>query len=383
MKMLEKIQLQFKESRHRRYVIAAAIFLFIVLILIISRIYAAIVLRNNTRAAAVTVVSVIITKQEKGHEKFILPGSVWAWHEAPIFARTNGYVKKWYVDIGSRVKAGDLLAEIETPELDAQARQAAADLNTAIANNKLAQSTAKRWVNLLKTESVSKQETDEKVSAAQALQAAMIAAKANLDRLNDLVGFQRVIAPFDGVITARATDIGALINSGSSTTAKPLFRVAQTNPLRIYVKVPQNYSARLFPNMTVSLHFAEHPRKKFSAKLLDTANAIDPTTRTLLTQFVAENETGEILPGSYTSVWFSLPLPAHTVRLPVNTLLFQAEGLQVAIVDKDNKIVRKSVTLSRDFGSEVEVATGVNPGEKVVVNPPDSISNGETVRIAS
>ncbi|EHL29446.1 hypothetical protein LDG_8407 [Legionella drancourtii LLAP12] len=287
------------------------------------------------------------------------------------------------MDIGSHVKAGDLLAEIETPELNAQKRQAAADLNTAIANNKLAQSTAKRWINLLKTDSVSKQETDEKVSAAQALQAAMSSAKANLDRLTELVGFERVIAPFDGIITARATDIGALINSGSSTTAKPLFRIAQTNPLRIYVKVPQNYSARITSNLVVSLHFAEHPGQEFPAKLLDTAKAIDPTTRTLLAQFTAENKDEVLLPGGYTEVWFSLSLPPHTVRIPVNTLLFRAQGLQVATVDKDQKIVLKSVTINRDFGAEVEIATGVTPGERIVINPPDSITDGEVVRVVS
>lgn len=381
--MLKKIRLALTDKRHRRYVIAMAIFLLIVLLLIILRVQAAIALRERTQAAAVTVVSTLITKQEVGTDKFILPGNVWAWHEAPIFARTDGYIKQWYVDIGSHVKAGDLLALIETPELNAQKRQAAADLNTAIANNKLAQSTAKRWLNLLRTDSVSKQETDEKVSAAQALQAAMSSAKANLDRLTELVSFERVIAPFDGVITARATDIGALINSGSSTTAKPLFRIAQTNPLRIYVKVPQNFSGRITPNLTVSLHFAEHPGQEFSAKLLDTAKAIEPTTRTLLAQFSAENKDEVLLPGGYTEVWFSLPLPPQTVRIPVNTLLFRAQGLQVATVDKDNHIVLKSVSINRDFGTEVEIATGVTPGERIVINPPDSITNGEVVRVAS
>ncbi|USQ14071.1 efflux RND transporter periplasmic adaptor subunit [Legionella lytica] len=381
--MFEKMQLHLKDKRHRHYVIGIAIFLLIVLLLIIFRIHAAIVLRNRTIAEAVTVVRVLEATTAKGTDKIILPGNVWAWHEAPIFARTNGYVRTWYVDIGSHVKAGDLLAEIETPELDAQQRQAVADLNTAIANSTLAQSTAKRWVNLLKTDSVSKQETDEKVSSAKALQAAMVSAKENLVRLNKLVGFQRVIAPFDGVITARATDIGALINEGSSTTAKPLFRIAQTNPLRIYVKVPQNLSTRLTDDMQVSLHFSEHPNKVFMAKLFETARAIDPNTRTLLAQFTAENKEELMLSGSYTEVWFTFPLPPNTVRLPVNTLIFQAAGLQVAVVDKNNKIQLKSVTIRRDFGAEVEIATGVTPGERIVLNPPDSISNDEVVRVAS
>lgn len=381
--MLRKIRLHLTHKEHRRYVIATSVFLLIVLVLIVLRVQAAIALRRNTKTAAVTVVATLVAKQERGTDKIILPGNVWAWHEAPIYARTNGYIKKWYVDIGSRVSSGDLLAEIETPELDAQARQAAADLNRAIANNKLAQSTAKRWLNLLRTNSVSKQETDEKVSAAQAQQANVAAAKANLDHLNELVSFERVIAPFDGVITARATDIGALINAGSSTTAKPLFRIAQTDPLRIYVKIPQNYSSRLTPNMTVSLHFAEHPHHQFPAKLLDTAQAIDPKTRTLLAQFTVENKKGELLSGGYTEVWFAFPLPPNTVRIPVNTLIFRAQGLQVATVNKENKIILKSITVRRDFGTEIEIATGIAPGDRLVINPSDSITNDEVVRVTS
>ncbi|HHF7373598.1 efflux RND transporter periplasmic adaptor subunit [Legionella bozemanae] len=381
--MLKTIQSHIKGHKHRRLVIAITVFLFIILVIIIFRVSAAISLRNETLAAAVPVVRVMTAEQEKGEDKIILPGNVQAWHESPIFARANGYIKKWYVDIGSHVKQGDLLAVIETPELDAQERQARADLKTAIANNQLAQITARRWLNLVKTKSVSQQETDEKVSTAAALEAAMFAAKANLQHLQELVGFQRVIAPFDGVITARATDIGDLIDAGSSATAPPLFRIAQTKPLRIYVKIPQYFSSRIKPNMTVELHFAEHPKQVFPAKLFETAQAIDPKTRTLLAQFISPNKNGELLPGSYTEVWFTLPIPPKTVILPVNTLLFQAQGLQVATLDKDNKIVLKSVTLRRDFGSKVEIATGVLPGDRVVLNPPDAIRNGETVRVVS
>lgn len=381
--MLERTRSPFKNKRHRLYVMGMVVFLLILLVIIFSRIQAAMTLRERTCAEAVTVVRVLTAKAASGKEQIILPGNVSAWHEAPIYARTNGYVKNWFVDIGSQVKAGDLLAEIETPELNAQQRQAVADLNTAIANNKIAQSTARRWVHLLKTDSVSRQETEEKVSTAQAAQATMISAKENLARLNELVSFERVVAPFSGVITARATDIGDLINAGSSTTAKPLFRIAQTDPLRIYVKIPQNYSARLTANMTVSLHFAEHPKQEFPAKLLDTAGAIDPATRTLLAQFVAANKQGILLPGGYTEVWFSLPLPSQTVRLPVNTLIFQAAGLQVAVVNTEHKIHLQPVTISRDFGAEVEIAAGVSPGEHIVLNPPDSITEGEMVRVVA
>lgn len=297
--MLKRIHTHLQNPKHRRVLMGLSVFLMILLIIFFMRIAAAIRLRNETIANALPVVKVITAQQEKGIDRIILPGNVQAWHDSPIYARTNGYVKKWYVDIGSRVKKGDLLAVIETPELDAQERQARADLKTAIANNKLAQITAKRWRYLLKTESVSKQETDEKVLTAVALDAAVFASKANLQRLQALVGFERVIAPFDGVITDRATDIGDLIDSGSSSSLPPLFRIAQTSPLRIYVKIPQYYSTRIRPNMTVKLHFTEHPKQTFTAKLYQTAHAIDPKTRTLLAQFTTPNKSGELLPGLY------------------------------------------------------------------------------------
>lgn len=372
-----------KNKKYQRYLIAFIILILLVIVLMSMRVYALYALRKRTLETITPIVATMIAKKESGTDKIVLPGNVWAWHEAPIYARTNGYIKNWYVDIGSKVKNGDLLAVIETPELDAQARQAAAELKTAIANNNLAQTTARRWRHLLKTHSVSKQETDEKVSNAQAFQAMVASAKANLQRLNQLVSFEQVIAPFEGIITARATDIGDLINAGSSTAAKPLFRIAQTDPLRIYVKIPQYFTSRITKNMTVSLHFAEQPNHAFTAKLLDTAMAIDPVTRTLLAQFLVENKKGELLPGSYTEVWFTLPLPSHSIRLPVNTLLFQAAGLQVATVNQHNKIALKSVVISRDFGDEVEIATGVQAGERIVLNPPDAISDGELVRIMS
>lgn len=371
-----------KSSNHHVTILVALISLF-VLIVIGCRIYAAIVLRNETQFNAVPVVATISPKQVTGTEKIILPGNVHAWHEATIYARTNGYVKKWYVDIGSHVKKGDLLAVIETPELDAQYAQAKADLKTAKANRDLAQSTAKRWLNLLKTDSVSKQETDEKVSSSIALQAIVASAQANVDRLKELVSFEQVIAPFDGVITSRTTDIGALINAGSSLNGIALFKLSQTDPLRIYVDIPQNYSSRITANMTVSLAFAEHPGQVFPAKLVETAQAINPTSFTLLAQFCAENKKGILLPGGYTEVTFQFPVLATTVRLPVNTLLFRAEGLQVAIVDKDNKVLLKSIKISRDFGSEVEIESGITPQDKIIINPPDSILAGEQVRVTS
>ena len=209
----------------------------------------------------------------------------------------------------------------------------------------------------------------------------MIAAKANRDRLRELVSFEQVTAPISGTISARSTDIGALINAGSSTNAKPLFNIVQDNPLRVYVKIPQNYAYRIKPKMKVYLTFAERPGKQFPAVLLQTANAINPTTRTLLAQFKMDNQQGQILPGGYAEVHFSMPSINHAVRLPVNTLLFRAEGLEVATVNKAHQVVLKSVTISRDFGSEVQINAGIEPGEHIILNPRDSIVNGETVHV--
>lgn len=381
--MLKKIQSQVHDHKNGRLIAIMTVIALILLVVICIRIYAAITLKKETLSQAIPVVNVIAAQKGGGTEPIILPGNVQAWHEATIYARTSGYIKKWYVDIGSHVKGGQLLAEIETPELDAQLRQAEADLNTAIANNNLAQSTALRWANLLKSHSVSKQEADEKTSSASALKAIVIASQANVDRLKQLVSFERIVAPFDGVITSRTTDIGSLINAGSSTTGVALFQIVQSNPLRIYVRVPQTYSSRITPNMVVSLSFAEHPGQKFSAKLLETSQALDPVTRTLLAQFVVENKEGTLLAGGYTEVTFTLPVPATEIRLPVNTLLFRAEGLSIAVVDKNNKVVLKPVKISRDFGSEVEVQSGIQPGEKIIINPPDSLVSGQSVRIAS
>lgn len=371
---------------HLKKIPKPLIFIFIVvfifiLINVVFRIYAHLNLKQQTIKNELPLVATITAKSIGGTEQFILPGNVKAWHEATIYARTNGYIKKWYVDIGSKVKKGDLLAVIETPELDAQLKQAEADLNTAIANSKLAQISSKRWQNLIKTQSVSQQEVDEKVNSAAALEALVIAAKANVNRLQELVNFERVIAPFDGIITARHTDLGALINQGSTGNV-PLFEIAQIDPLRIYVKIPQNYSARITPNMSVHLKFAEHPGQEFQAQLIETAHAIDPTTRTLLAQFKVDNQKGLLLAGGYTTVLFTLKMPADAIRIPVEALLFQAAGMQVAILDKNNHVQLRAINITRDFGDEVEIQTGIKPGEKIILYPPDSILNGQEVRVS-
>lgn len=372
-----------KEHPHHRFILLGICMAVLLLLVISYRIYAAVVLRQETRANLVPIVATILPTKAAGTEKLILPGTVQAWHQATIYARTNGYIKKWYVDIGSHVKKGDLLAVIETPELDAQYEQAKADLNTAKANNDLAQSTAKRWLNLVKTDSVSKQETEEKVSAAEALKAVVISSQANVDRLKELVSFERVVAPFDGVITSRTTDIGALINAGSSSTEVALFKISQTDPLRVYVYVPQNYTSQITPNMKVSLTFIEHPGQVFSAILINTAQAIDPITFTLQAQFKVENAQDILMPGGYTEVTLNLPTSANTFRLPVNTLLFRSEGLQIATLDKNNRVVLKPIKIARDFGAEVEVEYGIKADEPIILNPPDSLINNEQVRVAS
>lgn len=374
-------KLNLNEKIQRRLVIAGGIVLGVVLIIAVMRVNAYFTLRDTTEQLAIPTVATITVSKSPAHEKIILPGTVRAWHESTIYARTNGYIKKWWVDIGYPVKAGQLLAEIASPEVDAQLKQTEANIKTAEANYQIAQITAKRWLHLLKTDSVSKQETDEKVSAAKAAHATLMATRANRDRLRDLVSFERVIAPFNGIITSRTTDIGSLINAGTNTLT-PLFHIVQDDPLRIYVRVPQNYAARIQPNMTVTLHFSQHPGKEYPAKLMQTAKAIDAATRTLLTQFIANNKNHEILPGGYTQVYFSLPIPTNIVRLPVTTLMFQSPGLQVATVGHDKKVILKNITISRDFGTFVEVNSGVKPGDVIIVNPPDSIFNGQLVRIA-
>lgn len=381
--MLKGIKVRSSINKRNPLFVFLVLFFILFFIVIVYRVYSAVILRQQTRADEVSCVKVHTTSPLSGTEQIILPGNVQAWHDATIYARTNGYIKNWYVDIGSHVKKGDLLAVIETPELDAQLRQAEADLNTAIANNTIAQSTAKRWMNLVKSNSVSKQERDEKVSDAASKYALEVAARANVDRLKDLVSFERVIAPFDGVITSRTTDIGSLINAGSSDTGLPLFQIAQTNPLRVYVKIPQNYSSRITPDMKVTMTFAEHPGQTFPAQLIKTAQAIDPSTRTLLAQFKAENNNEELLAGSYAEVTFTFTIPKNTFRLPVNTLLFQAQGLQIAVVDNNNQVVLKPITISRDFGDVVEIDEGIKAGERIIINPSDSIINGEHVRVVS
>ena len=370
-----------KAILQRRRGKAALALLVVALIIIGVRIQAASALRNHTEDSAILTVSTIKAERSKAMEEIVLPGTVQAWHEAPIYARTNGYLKRWITGLGTKVKEGDLLAEIETPEIDSQLRQAQADLATAKANNELAQSTAKRWQSLLKSDSVSKQDADEKMGDAAAKEALVNSAQANLERLQDMQSFKQVTAPFDGVITSRTTDVGALITSGS-TTGQILFRIAQADKLRIYVQVPQTYAEVVTPDLEAELHFPDHPAKAYPVKLYHSADAIEPTARTLLIEFILDNKDGDLLPGGYVEAHLKVPAKDNAIRLPVNALLFRAEGAQVATIDADGKALLKSIKIGRDFGNEVEINSGIEQGEAVIINPPDSLGNGQQLRIA-
>jgi len=348
---------------------------------IVSRLHAQASLVAHTNDRLVPLVQTIVANSFGSAEDMVLPGSVQPVIEAPIYARTNGYVKAWYTDIGTPVKKGQLLAELETPEVDQQLRQAEADYATAQSNEALAQSTAKRWHALLATDSVSKQDNDEKQADAAAKHAALLSAQANLNRLRELESFKRVVAPFDGVVTARSTDIGALINSGAANGAS-LFRVADTSKLRIYVQVPETQAPLVHVGAPVKLGVAVQPGRDFAAEVVRTADALDPASRSLLVEIQADNAKHEILPGGYAQVHFQLPLGAGKPRVPVSTLIFRGAGLQLAVVDADNKAHLTPITLGRDFGTQVEVAQGIKDGDRIINGPPDSLSDGDLVKIA-
>ena len=335
-------------------------------------------LEQSTDAAAVPTVAVVQAAAGPDEEEVVLPGTVQAEFDTPIYARTSGYVVRWYTDIGARVKAGDLLAEIDSPEVDRQLRQARADLQTAEANNRVAQLTARRVRTLLPTQSVSAEQNDQASSDAAAKAALVASNEANVERLEQLVGFERVVAPYDGIVTARETDFGYLINAGSGN-GRELFRVADTRKLRIYVQVPQSYAPRIKPGVAVDLHFPEYPGRTFAAQLARSAQALEPNARTLLVELEADNEKGELFPGGYTDVYFKLPVMVRGVRVPVNTLLFRAEGPRIAAIGADGRVVLHKITLGRDFGTTIEVPTGVAPGDTVILNPPASLETGTVV----
>jgi RND family efflux transporter MFP subunit len=349
---------------------------------IIPREKAKAALATETRDMATPTVAVIHPKIGSPQTEIVLPGNIQAFIDSPIYARTNGYLKKWYADIGAHVKAGQLLADIETPEVDQQLDQARADLNTALANNRLAEITANRYQDLAKTDSVSKQDVDNAVGDFAAKKAMVASAQSNVRRLEQLQSFEKIYAPFDGVITARNTDIGHLINSGAGGPATELFHIADLRSVRVFVNVPQDYSQSAQPGLTADLTLQEFPNKRFKGKLIRTANSIDPSSRTLLVEVDVNNPTGELLPGSYAQVHLKAGPGTPAVILPVSAMLFRSEGLQVAVVKNGDRAELRSVTPGRDFGNEIEVVSGIKPDDLVIDNPSDSLISGESVRVA-
>ena len=346
-----------------------------------SRVRACTTLKAETAQVALTAVSVVSPKQTAPAEEIILPGNVQPFITSPIYARTNGYLRKWYADIGANVKQGQLLAVIETPEVDQQLEQSLSNLNTAKANLALAEITKNRYQGLLKSNAVAQQDADNAVGTYNANKAIVEANQANVKQLQALQSFEKIYAPFDGVVTARNTDIGDLINSGSSGGVKTdLFHIAQPGTLRVYVNVPEEYSQGIKVGMTASLSLAEFPGRIFPGKLVRTAEAINMTTRTLLIEIDVDNPTGSLLSGSYAEVHMKVPSQASTLLLPVNALLFRSEGLRVGIV-KDGKVVLSAVTPGHDFGNQIEIVSGLKPDDQVVINPPDSLVDGQQVQI--
>ena len=368
-----------------------ALWAVIALLIVAAIVVAGIVPRRRARAAleertnqlAIPTVSVVHPKLGAPQTEIILPGTIQAFTDSPIYARTNGYLKKWYADIGARVAKGELLAEIETPEVDQQLDQARADLNTAQANFDLSAITATRYEDLLKTDSVSKQDVDNAHGDYEAKKAMVASAQYNVKRLEELQSFEKIYAPFDGVITARNTDVGHLINSGAGVPATELFHIASIDTLRVYVNVPQQYSQSARPGIMADLTFQEFPGRRFQGKLVRTAEAIDIASRTLLVEVDVDNARREILPGAYTEVHLKVPQAAPTLILPASALIFHSEGLQVGVVHQGGRASLAKVALGHDFGSEVEVISGVSADDLVISNPPDSLIEGETVRIAA
>jgi RND family efflux transporter MFP subunit len=337
----------------------------------------------TTRTLAVQHVSVVHPARGNPVTELSLPGTTEAFIESPIFARTNGYLKLWTKDIGARVKAGELLAVIETPELDQQLAQARAVLAQTEANLKLAKITGSRYQDLIASHSVSQQDLDQANQNTAMLTASTQAAVADVQRLEQLQQFEKVVAPFDGIVTARNIDIGDLINAGSSGTGKEMFRVARIDTLRVFVNVPEDYSGSIRPGVAAKLAIAGFPGKEFPARVARYAHAVDPTSRTMRTELDVPNSNGALAPGAYASATFGLRSPVAPLILPSNTEIFQADGMQVGVVDKNSKIELRNITVGRDFGTSVEVLSGLQPSDAVITNPSDSLTAGREVAVAN
>ena len=369
----------------RRWLIAALVVLAVIGVLgveITSRVKATTNLSAVTSQMAVPSVSVVLPKQTAPAQEIVLPGNIQPYISSPIYARTDGYLKKWYFDIGAHVKAGDLLAIIQTPEVDEQLAQAQSTLATAQANLELAQVTRDRYESLLKKHAVAQQDADNAASAYTANKAIVDADSANIRHYEALVSFEKVYAPFDGVITARNTDIGDLINSGSSTAPRTdLFDISQTRTLRVYVNVPEEYSQAVKPGVTAAnITLTEFPGKQFPGRLVRTSEAINTTTRTLLTEVDLDNPGGTLFSGSYAEVHLKVPARNSTFLLPVSALIFRGEKLQVGVVKNGHAVVT-DVTPGHDFGDLIEIVAGLTPNDQVIMNPSDSLVTGQSVKV--
>jgi membrane fusion protein, multidrug efflux system len=362
--------------------VAAIVAALVVVVGLVGRGIAGQSLKSWTEAEAVPTVSIIRPDAAASGQSLVLPGQVQAFQSATVRARVDGYLKRWYQDIGAKVTAGQELADIDTPELDQQLAQARADLATAQANQRLAQTTATRWNGLLAQDAVSRQEAEEKNGDLAAKTALVTAARANVDRLAALASFKRIVAPFAGIVTARNTDVGALINTGSASDPG-LFTVADVHRLRIYVSVPQNETAAIRPGETVSLQAPEYPGRTFQATLVSTSGAIGAQSGALLVEAQIDNPDGALKPGDYVQATFALPASSGSLRLPANAVMFRQSGLAVAVVGANGRVTLKPVSIARDLGTTVEIATGLTAGDAVIANPPDSLVDGEPVRIAA
>ena len=345
-----------------------------------ARVSAASALVQTNRETSEMDVSVTHPKLVGGAQEVVLPGNTQPYMDAPIYARTSGYLSKWYADIGAHVHKGDVLADIESPEVDAQLLQAKANLATANANLQLAQIQATRWQGLIKTNAVSQDELDQKVGGLAADKAIVAADEANVKNLQDQVSFEKVTAPFDGIITARKTDVGALINAGVSTGAPELFHMASINKLRVFVSVPEQDIRAAQAGATASLFLGEFPGRTFTGTIVRNSSAIDPTSRTLLVEVDVDNPTGELLPGAYVTAHFKLVGAANAMTVPANTMLFRSEGLRVAVV-RDGKAILTPVHVGRDFGDSLEIVDGLKIDDSLIVNPPDSLVSGAAVHV--
>jgi len=338
-------------------------------------------LAKETETLAIPTVAVIHPATEASREDLVLPGTMQAYVESPIYARTSGYLKKWYHDIGSRVRQGELLADIDTPEVDQQLSQARADLNTAKANAHLSEITATRYTELIKTDGVSKQEVDNAMGDLEAKKAIVQSSEANVRRLEELESFKHIYAPFSGVITRRNVDIGNLINAGNGGSSQQLFFLAQTDPIRVYLSVPETAAPSVHAGLGAFLELTQYPGQRFEGKVVRTAEAIDTSTRTLLTEVDVPNHNGALLPGGYAQVHLEVKVSGARLQVPVNALLFRSEGLRAVVVDPDHKLHLRQITVGRDYGTSLEVLQGLDVKDWIVLNPADSLEEGQQVRV--